>query len=200
MAFKTDIDDFHTNGREVYWLCKTGQGAVDVQQREHGADAEGPRHVPRHQHGGAAGREAWSHMIKSRTLDTITILDLNGPLGAGTGDAALRKAVRDAFEGGARTVILNMHDVPSIDSSGVAALASGHMTAANRGGHLKLCSLTQKLKDVFAIMRLDKVFESYDTEEHAIASVNPRVAQTLIPRRGGPSDRLDPRASSARRR
>ena len=25
MAFKTDIDDFHTQGREVYWLCKTGQ-------------------------------------------------------------------------------------------------------------------------------------------------------------------------------
>jgi uncharacterized protein (DUF1697 family) len=26
MAFKTDIDDFHTNGREVYWLCRTRQG------------------------------------------------------------------------------------------------------------------------------------------------------------------------------
>jgi uncharacterized protein (DUF1697 family) len=26
MAFKTDIDDFHTQGREVYWLCRTRQG------------------------------------------------------------------------------------------------------------------------------------------------------------------------------
>jgi uncharacterized protein (DUF1697 family) len=26
MAFKTDIDDFHANGREVYWLCRTRQG------------------------------------------------------------------------------------------------------------------------------------------------------------------------------
>jgi uncharacterized protein (DUF1697 family) len=25
MAFKTGIDDFHTKGREVYWLCKTKQ-------------------------------------------------------------------------------------------------------------------------------------------------------------------------------
>ncbi len=25
MAFKNDIDDFHTSGREVYWLCKVGQ-------------------------------------------------------------------------------------------------------------------------------------------------------------------------------
>jgi uncharacterized protein (DUF1697 family) len=26
MAFKTDIDDFHCRGREVFWLCKKGQG------------------------------------------------------------------------------------------------------------------------------------------------------------------------------
>ena len=61
--------------------------------------------------------------------------------------------------------------MPAIDSSGVAALASGHMTAANRSGHLKLCNLTQKLKDVFVIMRLHTVFDCYDTEAEAIASV-----------------------------
>ena len=111
-------------------------------------------------------------MIKTRTLDGITILDLQGPLAAGPEDAALRAAVRLAFERGATTVILNMQDVASIDSSGVAALASGHMTAANRGGRLKLSNLSQKLKDVFAIMRLHTVFESYDTEADAIASVD----------------------------
>ena len=111
-------------------------------------------------------------MITIRTLDAITILDVHGPLAAGQEDAALRKAIRDAFDAGATTVVLNMAEVPSIDSSGVAALASGHMTAANRGGRLKLCCLTQKLKDVFVIMRLHTVFESYATEADAIASAN----------------------------
>jgi anti-anti-sigma factor len=111
-------------------------------------------------------------MLTKRTRDAITILDLHGPLAAGLEDAALRQAVRGAFEDGATTVILNMADVPSIDSSGVAALASGYMTAANRGGHLKLSNLKQKLKDVFVIMRLDTVFEWYDTEDEAIASVS----------------------------
>ena len=111
-------------------------------------------------------------MLTTRTLDAITILDLHGPLAAGQEDAALRKAIRLAFENGAATVILNMQDVPGIDSSGVAALASGHMTAVNRGGRLKLCNLTQKLKDVFVIMRLHTVFESYATEADAIASAN----------------------------
>lgn len=110
-------------------------------------------------------------MINTRTDGTITILDLHGPLAAGREDSDLRKAIRVAFDGGATTVILNMHDVPGIDSSGVAALASGHMTAANRRGHLKLCCLSQKLKDVFVIMRLHTVFESYDSEADAIASL-----------------------------
>ena len=111
-------------------------------------------------------------MIKTRTLDDLTILDLHGPLGAGHDDAALRTAIRLAFEGGAATVILNMQDVPAVDSSGVAALASGHMTASNHGGHLKLCNLTQKLTDVFVIMRLHTIFESYATEADAMRSVH----------------------------
>ena len=110
-------------------------------------------------------------MIQTRVAGTTTTLDLHGPLVAGQEDAALRKAIRLAFDAGARTVILNMADVPGIDSSGVAALASGHMTATNRDGHLKLCNLTQKLKDVFLVMRLNTVFDSYATEAEAIASV-----------------------------
>ena len=42
-------------------------------------------------------------MIKTRTIDATTILDLHGPLAAGPEDAALRKAIREAFEGGAHT-------------------------------------------------------------------------------------------------
>jgi anti-sigma B factor antagonist len=110
-------------------------------------------------------------MIATRTLGGITIIDVDGPLAAGQGDAALRQAIRLAFDQGAGAVILNMRDVPTIDSSGVAALASGHMTAVNHGGQLKLCDLTRKLKDVFAVTRLDAVFDSYDTEAAAIASV-----------------------------
>ena len=110
-------------------------------------------------------------MITTRTVDGITILDLNGPLGAGRDDATLRTEIHLAFEGGAKHVILNMRDVLGIDSSGVAALASAHMTAVNRGGTLRLCNLPKKLKDVFAIMRLNTVFDSYATEAEAIASV-----------------------------
>jgi len=109
-------------------------------------------------------------MIGNRTNESIAILDLHGPLIVGE-DAAVRKAIRLAFDNGARTVILNLQDVPTIDSSGVAALASGHMTAANRSGQLKLCGMNQKLMDIFTIMRLHVIFDLYETEAAALASV-----------------------------
>ena len=109
-------------------------------------------------------------MITTRTLGTIAILDVHGALAAGEGHPHLRPAISLALDNGARTVILNLQDVAAIDSSGVSQLASGHMTAVNSGGRLKLCNLSQKLKDVFIITRLHRVFDAYDTEADAIAS------------------------------
>ena len=114
-------------------------------------------------------------MIQTRTLGTMTILELHGALNAGGADSGLRTAVRLALDGGALAVILNLQDVAAVDSSGIAQLASAHMTTANHGGRVKLCCLSRKLKDVFIITRLNTVFDAYDTEADAIASANARM-------------------------
>jgi anti-anti-sigma regulatory factor len=44
------------------------------------------------------------------------------------------------------------------------------MLLAGNGGSLKICSLSQKLKDVFVVTRLNTVFDVYETEAEAIAS------------------------------
>src|SRR4051812_4449068 len=82
----------------------------------------------------------------------------------------LRPAGRDGIEGGARRIVLNLRDVSDIDSFGVAALASTHMSAANRGGRVVLTELTRKLQHLFAITRLNTVFEIFGTEAEALAS------------------------------
>jgi anti-sigma B factor antagonist len=111
-------------------------------------------------------------MIKTRFVGTIAVLDVHGALAAVEGDPGLRPVIRLALDNGARTIIVNLQGVTAIDSSGVSQLASGHLTAINSGGRLKLCNLSQKLKDVFAITRLHAVFDAYDTEADAIASAD----------------------------
>jgi anti-sigma B factor antagonist len=69
--------------------------------------------------------------------------------------------------------VINLQHVSAIDSSGIADLASSHMTVESRGGRLKICNLSKKLKDIFVITRLNTVFDTYDTEADAIASFAP---------------------------
>ena len=78
--------------------------------------------------------------------------------------------IRQAVADGVRTVVVNLEDATAIDSSGVSDLASGHMVLANSGGTLKLCSLSKKLQDIFAVTRLNSVFETYENEAAAVAS------------------------------
>jgi anti-sigma B factor antagonist len=93
---------------------------------------------------------------------------------ADPGERGLRDVIRQAIADGTRTVVVNLQDATAIDSSGVSDLASGHMALANSGGALKLCCLCRKLKDVFVVTRLDTVFDMYETEADAVASVEAR--------------------------
>ena len=122
---------------------------------------------------GSASRSRRRATIQTRIDDSITILQIRGTLTSSVGDRGLRDAIRAAIDAGSRTVVVNLCEAKAIDSAGVSDLASGHMMLSNAGGSLKICCLSQKLKDVFVITRLNTVFEVFDSEADAIASVPP---------------------------
>jgi anti-sigma B factor antagonist len=108
--------------------------------------------------------------VNVRQRDGVTILDLKGKITIGTGDIALRNAVQDAINSGAKNVLINMTDVSTIDSSGVGELVSAFTTATNRGARLKLANLPAKITDVLTITQLITVFDVYDSEDEAVRS------------------------------
>lgn len=110
--------------------------------------------------------------IDTRVAGSATVMALHGALTSNDGEAGLRVAVRSAVEAGAKHIVLNLQDVSDIDSFGVAVLASSHMSAVNRGGRLMISNLSRKLRHLFAITRLDTVFEMYPTEADAVADCN----------------------------
>ena len=50
LALRTDIDDFHVNGREMYWRCAGGQGDSKLSNTRVRADPQGEGDLPQHQH------------------------------------------------------------------------------------------------------------------------------------------------------
>ena len=108
--------------------------------------------------------------VTTRQKNGVTILDVTGKVTIGVGDVQLREAVRQALDGGAKNILLNVKDTTTIDSSGVGEFISSYTGATNRGGALKLLSVPSKLHDILTITQLISVFEIYDNEDEAVAS------------------------------
>jgi anti-sigma B factor antagonist len=108
--------------------------------------------------------------LTERSVGTITVLDLSGKLTIGDGAQRLKdKSESLVFQGRTR-VIVNLAEVPYIDSGGLGQLVACYTTLAKAGGRLTLINLNTKNHDLLSITKLLSVFETFDSEAEAIAS------------------------------
>jgi anti-sigma B factor antagonist len=108
--------------------------------------------------------------IVERQVGDVLILDLHGKIMIGEGDDALREAVTRLVDGGSTRIVLNLAEVPYVDSAGLGEIVRCYTTVSRKGGRLKLLHLTKKIKDLLSITKLLTVFETYDTEDEAVKS------------------------------
>jgi anti-sigma B factor antagonist len=108
--------------------------------------------------------------IEERAVGDITVLDLKGKMTLGEGDEALKDKVNSLVLQGRRKVILNLADVPYIDSAGLGEVVRTYTTISRQGGQLKLLSLTKRITDLLSITKLLTVFDTYDNEADAVRS------------------------------
>jgi anti-sigma B factor antagonist len=64
-------------------------------------------------------------------------------------------------------LIIDLSDVPYMDSSGVATLVEAMQTARRTDGRLILCGLQERVQSIFEIARLDIVFTIVESCEEA---------------------------------
>ena len=108
--------------------------------------------------------------IVERQVGDVVILDLQGKILIGEGDDQLREAVTKLVDSGKTKILLNLAEVPYVDSAGLGEVVRCYTTASRKGGKLKLLNLTKKIQDLLAITKLLTVFETYDSEEEAAKS------------------------------
>ena len=71
--------------------------------------------------------------------------------------AAVRRALLDSLKKG-RNVLVDLSKVTYIDSSGIASLVEGLQVARKQKTDLALVAVTQRVRRVLELARLDKVF------------------------------------------
>src|SRR6186713_792708 len=108
--------------------------------------------------------------IEERAVGDVVVLDLKGKITLGEGDELLKDKVNSLVNQGHKKIILNLAEVPYIDSAGLGEIVRTYTTVSRQGGSLKLLNLTKRITDLLAITKLLTVFETYDHEAEAIKS------------------------------
>lgn len=108
--------------------------------------------------------------INPRTNGTVTILDLRGNLTIGSGEEELTVMISGLLKEGQSLLLLNMAEVPFIDSSGIGGLIKSFSRVKSDGGKLKLLNPSKAARQLLSITGLLSVIEVFDDEEKALAS------------------------------
>ena len=108
--------------------------------------------------------------IEERVVNDVTILDLKGKITLGEGDEALREKINNLISQNKKRILLNLADVPYIDSAGLGEVVRTYTTVSRQGGQLKLVNLTKRITDLLSITKLLTVFEAFESETEALKS------------------------------
>ena len=106
--------------------------------------------------------------IEERDVNGVTVLDLKGKITLGDGDEALKDKINSLVLQNKRRILLNLAEVPYIDSAGLGEVVRTYTTVSRQGGQLKLVNLTKRITDLLAITKLLTVFETFDSEADAL--------------------------------
>ena len=112
------------------------------------------------------------HSIEER--DGVTVIRPSGDLDVTTA-LDLRSVLGEQLSRDGARIVLDLRDVPFIDSSGVGVLVTASRRSRSGGGGLALAGLGPGVAKVLELTRTIRVFTVADTVEQAIAGL---AAQT----------------------
>ena len=108
--------------------------------------------------------------IEERAVEGVTILDLHGKMLIGEGDELLREKINSLVENGTAKIVLNLAEVPYVDSAGLGEIVRCYTTVSRKNGKLKLLHLTKRIHDLLSITKLLTVFDTYEDEAEVVKS------------------------------
>jgi len=109
--------------------------------------------------------------IKTRESHNIIIYDIIGDITVREEiPVTLHQHVKSQLEVGERNFLLNFENIAFIDSYGVGELVASLYSISDLGGKLKITKMSQKIRYLFEVTGLVRVFEIFDDEEEAIKS------------------------------
>ncbi len=109
--------------------------------------------------------------ITQENKEGVVILRLSGQLVGGPDADAVRDVIQSSLAQGQRKILIDLHEVTWVNSTGLGTLISGHMNASREGGRLILMRASRRIDSIFEVTRLDTVFHIYEDEVSALQGI-----------------------------
>ena len=108
--------------------------------------------------------------IDVRTQDQVKIVRLRGKLNLGASLDRANETLKDLVNAGESRLLLDLQEVPMIDSSGIGLLVRYLTAAKQHGGSLKLLNPSKFALQTLKLVRVLSLFEVFEDQQAAVAS------------------------------
>lgn len=109
--------------------------------------------------------------INEKPHGEFMVLQLSGKIMGGEDHETFHSQIKTLISEGYVDVILNLAKVNWINSTGLGVLVSGYHTLKKNGGQMKICEVSDRIDNILNVTQLKLVFETYESEAQAIASL-----------------------------
>ncbi len=107
--------------------------------------------------------------VSTQRVEDVAVVTINGPVDAGSVHG-LRSELDALVAAGQQRLVIDLTDVPFMDSSGLAALVQAFKRVRIGEGDVRVAGLQDDVHRVFQLVRLDRVFELFPDASAAVDS------------------------------
>jgi anti-sigma B factor antagonist len=108
--------------------------------------------------------------INVRKRSQVQVIQLRGQLRLGEPVDELRKAIDEGLAQGDSRFVLNIAEVPMIDSSGIGLLVQSLASTKKRGGNIKLVKPSPFAIKTLRLVGVYNLFEVFEEDDQAVES------------------------------
>ncbi|MCI0404919.1 MAG: STAS domain-containing protein [candidate division Zixibacteria bacterium] len=108
--------------------------------------------------------------FKTGEKEGIVVVTPKGKILDGPDTNRLREKIEEFVRIGARRMVIDLGEVPHMDSSGIRILVAALKGLHKEGGELRLARITDKVEDLIAITQLTEKFKTYPSVAEAVRS------------------------------
>jgi anti-anti-sigma factor len=107
-------------------------------------------------------------VIRERFHSDVAILYPRGEKTLRENDHLVYDRIRRLVESNHVKIVLNLADLPCLDSDGLAEVVDGYKAVTPAGGVMTLCAAGPRIRDLLRLTKLTALFKVFDSETEAL--------------------------------